>query len=248
MPSHRDWLRQEPFTLALSAGFFGFFAHTGFISALEIAGVLPERVVGVSAGALAGGIWASGVPTEELANRLASLRRSDFWDPGLPVGGLLKGERFARLLEEIVRVELVEEMPVTFASVAHDLWRHRTEVLDRGPLVRAIYASCAVPLLFRPVRINRAWLVDGGLSDRVGFAAAVPGERLLVHYLPSNHRQSRQVREETAAVLARPNCLAMVDAELPRLGPFKLERGPEALTIARERAMHWLAAPAADGP
>ena len=31
----RDWLEAEPFTLALSAGFFGFFAHTGLILALE---------------------------------------------------------------------------------------------------------------------------------------------------------------------------------------------------------------------
>ncbi|MCY1010611.1 hypothetical protein OV079_34610 [Nannocystis pusilla] len=27
--SNREWLAAEPFTLALSAGFFGFFAHTG---------------------------------------------------------------------------------------------------------------------------------------------------------------------------------------------------------------------------
>ena len=28
-------LREEPFTLVLSAGFFGFFAHVGFLQALE---------------------------------------------------------------------------------------------------------------------------------------------------------------------------------------------------------------------
>ncbi len=34
-PTLREWLSEEPFSLALSAGFFGFFAHAGFVSALE---------------------------------------------------------------------------------------------------------------------------------------------------------------------------------------------------------------------
>ena len=51
LSSRAELLRQEPFTLALSAGFFGFFAHTGFLSALEERDVRPHRVVGASAGA-----------------------------------------------------------------------------------------------------------------------------------------------------------------------------------------------------
>ena len=88
-PSNRDWLASQPFTLALSAGFFGFFAHTGVLQALEEAGLRPRRIVGVSAGALAGGLWASGLSAAELAEELVRLRRVDFWDPGLPLGGLL---------------------------------------------------------------------------------------------------------------------------------------------------------------
>ena len=30
-----DWLDAGPYTLALSAGFFGFFAHAGVLAALE---------------------------------------------------------------------------------------------------------------------------------------------------------------------------------------------------------------------
>ena len=50
----RDDLARDPFTLVLGAGFFGFFAHTGILPALEEAELIPRRVVGVSAGALAG--------------------------------------------------------------------------------------------------------------------------------------------------------------------------------------------------
>src|SRR5690606_10394272 len=84
-----QWLADEPFTLALGAGFFGFFAQTGLLAALEDEGLRPARVVGVSAGALAGGLWASGLSAADLEAELCSLRREDFWDPGLPLFGLL---------------------------------------------------------------------------------------------------------------------------------------------------------------
>ena len=102
-----QWLAREPFTLMLGAGFFGFFSHTGFLQALEAAGLRPRRVVGCSAGALAGGLWSSGLSGDELARELLSLRREEFWDPGLPLGGLLKGRKFNRKLQQVL-VNLVQ--------------------------------------------------------------------------------------------------------------------------------------------
>ena len=34
-PTLREWLRERPFSLALSSGFFGFFAHTGLVTVLQ---------------------------------------------------------------------------------------------------------------------------------------------------------------------------------------------------------------------
>ena len=47
-----DWLSDAPFSLALSAGFFGFYAHAGAIRALEEAHLAPTAVCGASAGAI----------------------------------------------------------------------------------------------------------------------------------------------------------------------------------------------------
>ena len=102
MVSRRQSLSDRPFTLQLSAGFFGFFAHVGFLKALEEAELSPTRIVGVSAGALAGGLWAAGLSAERLGQRLRDLRREQFWDPGLPLGGMLKGRRFEALLRELL--------------------------------------------------------------------------------------------------------------------------------------------------
>ncbi|MCA9636687.1 MAG: patatin-like phospholipase family protein, partial [Myxococcales bacterium] len=102
MITHREWLGERPFTLVLSAGFFGFFAHTGVLTALEAAGLRPRRVVGISAGALAGGLWSAGLDVSEITDELVGLRRGDFWDPGLPLGGLLRGDKFAAKLASLI--------------------------------------------------------------------------------------------------------------------------------------------------
>ena len=84
-----DWLAEAPFGLAMSSGFFAFFAHTGMLAALRARGLAPAHVAGASAGALVGGAWAAGLEPQELAAELTALRRADFWDPapglGLPI-------------------------------------------------------------------------------------------------------------------------------------------------------------------
>src|SRR6266568_9273645 len=42
VPTLRAWLAEAPFTLGLSSGFFGFFAHAGVVSVLEEEVCLPR--------------------------------------------------------------------------------------------------------------------------------------------------------------------------------------------------------------
>lgn len=239
-----DWLAEQPFTLTLSAGFFGFFAHAGLLQALEELELRPTRIVGTSAGALAGGLWAAGLTGAELEDAFRSLSRADFWDPGLPLGGLLRGRKFAGLLDEMLAqhgVETIETTMVPFVAVAHDVLARRTVSLDRGRLETAIRASCALPLMFRPVRFEGRLLIDGGFSDRAGFCALAEGERTLYHHLRHSSPWSGIAGPEAREVAPAPERLTMVVPDLPRVTPFKLERGREAIRIARTRAAQWLA-------
>lgn len=241
--TRREWLAAAPFTLALSGGFFGFFAHTGLLAALEEAGLRPARVTGVSAGALAGGAWASGLSAAALEDALVSLRRAEFWDPGLPLGGLLKGRLFSTKLLDVLRptgVRRVEETRVPFTPVVHDVLRHRPLALERGAIDLAIRASCCVPLLFRPVRLDGRLLVDGGVSDRPGLTALRPGERVLLHHLVP-HERPRHDRPPAPPAGVDAHVLTIPD--LPLVTPFALERGREALAIAREHTRAWLDQP-----
>lgn len=237
------WLAQMPFTLALSGGFFGFFAHTGVLIALRDAGLTPARVVGVSSGALAGGLFAGGVSPTTLADTFLRIRRADFWDRAFPYFGLLPGRRFDALIRKILaphQTERHEDCPIPFASVVCDL-RLRPRAIESGPINTSIRASCAIPPLFRPVRHEGRALVDGGLKDRLGEVAFSATERVLLHVLPHRPGPSGK-RPPLAAVPAASGRRVLHIPELPAISPSDLSMGRAAIERARSETERWLSA------
>lgn len=246
LKTNGDWLRTEPFTLLLSAGFFGFFAHAGLLAALEDAGLVPQRIVGVSAGALAGGLWAAGKSANVLERELKGMKRQDFWDPGFPWGGFLKGQKYDRILQNILGApQDARDCAIPFTGIAFDLLRWRSVALESGPLVKVIRASCALPLMFRPVRLDRMLLVDGGVADDFGFSAVGAGERIFLHYLPGNMPWAKIHKPKTKPP-PQSQVNVLVAEDLPRVTPFHLERGYVAFDLIRGVARSWLDKPVAE--
>jgi NTE family protein len=241
-PTLRQWLAQAPYGLALSSGFFGFFAHCGLLSVLEDEQLPPARLSGSSAGALAAGLWAAGLDTAAMRQALARVRKSDFWDPA-PGAGLLRGSRFRRLIESLLPVRDFAACRVPLAVSVYDLAGRRTRVLAEGPLAPAIQASCSVPLLFQPVWIGRRPLLDGGIRDRPGLAGMPPG-RVLYHHLASRSPWRRRNGAHTR-IPERSELRTLVIGNLPRVGPNHLPAGLEALRLARQATQRALDLPLA---
>jgi len=232
----RHWLKQAPFTLAMSSGFFGFYAHAGVLRVLEDEGLAPARGTGSSAGALVLGGFCAGMSAEQLCARLRDLQRRDFWDPG-PGLGVLRGQRFAQLLDDMLPVQTFAECRIPLSISVFDVGRG-TQVLDSGALAPAVRASCAVPLMFHPVRHQGRALYDGGIRDRPGLASAEPGERVFYHHLTSRLLGHRV-----------PKRTGMVALELPSLAkadPFRLHNGRLAMDQASQAAKLALDLPVAD--
>ena len=61
-----DWLEEAPFSLAMSSGFFGFFAHAGVLAALDESALIPKQLSGSSAGALVSVAYAAGLAPRDL--------------------------------------------------------------------------------------------------------------------------------------------------------------------------------------
>jgi NTE family protein len=247
-----DHLRSQPFELILSSGFFGFFAHTGVVHALEEHGLRPALVGGSSAGALVAGLWGAGLPADAIRERLFELKRSDFWDPdprlglGGPRGpGLLRGDRFEALLSDALAqagVRHFADCPLPVRVVAFDVGLRRAVTLAVGELVPAIRASCSVPGMFQPAVIDQRRLLDGGVTDRAGIGAASDGARVLYHHLPA-HSPWRRFTPRQNQPPARPGLHVLCEPALPRMSPFHLHRGREAFALARAMTLRALAAP-----
>lgn len=230
-PTLREWLREAPFALGMSSGFFGFFAHAGVLSVLEEQGILPNRVGGSSAGALVTGTWAAGVGAERLSAELLSLERAHFWDPR-PGAGLLAGRLFRERLESILPVREIDCCRVPLCVSVYDVLARRVRVIDRGPLAVALHASCAVPILFHPVVHRGRVLVDGGVADRPGLTGLATAPRVLFHHLASRSPWRRK-DSEALRIPRREGLVTLVLEDLPRVGPFALPEGRRAFERAR---------------
>jgi NTE family protein len=244
-PTLQQWLSEGPFALAMSSGFFGFYAHAGALTALEDTGFTASSYAGSSAGALVTGMRAGGVSLDEIRRDLASLRRGDFWDPGVGLG-VLRGRRFRSRLESMLKVERVEHCAAPYAASVYDLGARTTKVLTRAPLALAIHASCAVPGLFQPVWHEGRALADGGIADRPGIMGLREGERVLHHHLASRSPW----RREGSPSMRPPRRAGLVAVSIDgvtRLHPFALERGMVAFREAEAAMRRALAEPVRDG-
>ncbi|NVK89488.1 MAG: patatin-like phospholipase family protein [Gammaproteobacteria bacterium] len=233
-----QWLAQQPFTLAMSSGFFGFFAHAGVLDTLLKHSLKPAAVSGSSAGALIAGVYASGTPMEVMLERLFALRKADFWDPGIGLG-LLKGRKFRAILTDLVHQPDLAQCTVPCSISIWDALSRQTRVLQNGSLVDIIYASCAVPLLFQPRWLDGRPSWDGGIADRPGLAGINGSERVFYHHIaarsPWRKRTSRALQ-----IPQRADLMALAINGLPRSGPNRLHLGPTifaAAKVATEQAL-----------
>lgn len=186
--------------VVMSSSFFGFFAHAGFVKALEALQINPCAYSGTSSGALITALSASGLTPQNIQNILTNLKKEMFWDPDYAsmckgvfklfrgCTGLLKGEAFKELLFTHLPVHSFEECKLPCCIIATNLSEKNKAVFTQGSLADAVHASLAVPGLFQAVQINGKYYVDGGFISKAPvldlYKLAKP-EVIIVHYLQS---------------------------------------------------------------
>jgi NTE family protein len=95
--------------------------------------------------------------------------------------GLIAGERLGGLLDDVVGGFSFSDIRIPFICIATELGTGHELWLRSGPLAPAIRASYALPGVFRPVRVNGHWLIDGGVVNPVPVAACrALGARMVI--------------------------------------------------------------------
>jgi NTE family protein len=154
--------------LVLGSGGARGLAHIGVLRVLEEAGIPLHCVVGASAGAMVGGLYAGGTSPakiEEVFGEFSLKGLARILLPTMGQGGIIDGRRIEKLMEPHASGKLIEDLPLKFACVATDISTGEKIVFKKGDLMEGIRASISIPGLLTPVVSGGRILVDGGVVD-----------------------------------------------------------------------------------
>ena len=158
--------------LVLGGGAARGFAHVGVIKTLEAHGIVPDLVVGTSAGSVVGALYAGGYGGYDLQKVALQLEQDSVGDFALPDRGFIKGEQLQNYINKALQHRPIEKLNKPFAAVATDLQSGEMMIFRRGNSGMAVRASSSVPGIFQPVNIGGREYVDGGLVSPVPVKAA----------------------------------------------------------------------------
>ena len=163
--------------VALSCGGAKGLAHLGVIRVLMENGIIPDMIAGSSMGAYVGALWAKGFDDDEMEKM--ALECSGFLgalklvDPKLwPVRGLLRGKIIEDELRKRLKFATFKELRTPLFVSGTDLDNLESSWFENGDVASAVRASCGLPGVFAPKKIQGKNYVDGGI------AAPLPVEKL----------------------------------------------------------------------
>lgn len=156
----------------------GIYGHTGIVAAVRDIGITPKVILGASAGSIIGSFAAVGLDNKTMLHKMLTLTSKQFLDP---VGrfdilkefvvnraknfkGFIKGDK----LEEYVRTAIGDKddfskTHIPFYVSATDLKTYNTVLFNTGKISEKCRASCAIPMMFEPKKIDDQWYIDGAL-------------------------------------------------------------------------------------
>jgi NTE family protein len=246
--------------------------QAGQAEALLVAGHVPDLVIGTSAGSL-NAAWLAADPSPlgvaQLRERWLGVRRREIfpfsaWRLALGLAGrrdhTVSNRSLGRWLEAQMPYRRLEEARIPLTVTATDLRTGDAVFLSRGDLISALLASCAMPGVYPPVRVNGRLLVDGGLVADAPVRVAVEAGADRVFVLPTTPEaalgsprgvgdlvlqsvgmmlaQSR--RAELRAWMHRCEIYVVPAPAVGGVSPFSFKHGQVLMDRARDLTTAWL--------
>lgn len=196
---------------------------------------------GCSAGAIVGGIVASGTRLDDWAESLANVGRRQFWTPdslsrflwnmtvkrGRGYTGLSGTESAQAFCRSNLTAMSFEECVYPFYTVAISLAQSKKTVFNSGELAPRLVASAAIPVLYRPVSIGDDLYCDGAMIELAPVDAVCCKQSLdavIVHHVS---RRSFSGPAELRQAIAKPwTLIKLLDRILYHHRPWYLSDQP----------------------
>ena len=153
--------------LALAGGSAYGLAHIGVLRFIEELGLPIHLIVGSSAGAAVGAVWASGVSSSQMHQ---AARQTDWLFLAKPApfkSGLMSSEGIENWIRRFIGSKSFADLQIPFAATACDFTTGELVVLNQGDVARAVRISCTIPGVYHPVEHQGRLLVDGGLVQNL---------------------------------------------------------------------------------
>ena len=159
--------------IALSGGAARCIAHLSVLDVLQKAGIPIRLVSGTSGGSMVGALYASGRYTlEELIHQVSRLNWWQVTQPVMSHQGLFSSDRIGRFLHKFLGDLTFDQLALPLAVVATDMRTGNKIVLQVGSVVKAVQASCSLPVFFKPTAFGGRLLMDGGFVSQIPVLAA----------------------------------------------------------------------------
>jgi len=159
-------------------------AHIVMLEVFDELGIKPAIIAGTSMGSICGACYAAGLSAAEIREGFESqftsaatffkqfagkLRGgiSTLWSVRSP-GIVDNVTLFEMLLPEVLHSDF-ESLKIPFLAIAADFYAIEQVILDHGPVIPALAASCALPSMALPVVLEGRVLIDGGYVNPVPY-------------------------------------------------------------------------------
>lgn len=165
--------------LVLSGGGARGFFHMGIIKALQELNIEVEEIAGTSVGAIVGVIYAANpkIDFEKMANKL------DFLEI-FKILALVKTKDINKNIEEFfkkyVAVENFSDLKIKCRFNATDINQRKEIVFENGKIFPALIGSISIPGVFKPLKYEEKFLVDGGVSNNIPITLIDKPKKILV--------------------------------------------------------------------
>lgn len=244
---------KPPIGLVLSGGAAWGIAHVGVLEVLLEEGIEVDIIVGTSAGAIIGSLFASGLHPGEIRDLVHGISWTQLLTPQIPDLGFFSTEGIESFMEKHLPVNDFSQLPIRLGVVATDLDTGEEVVITEGSISKGVTASAAIPILYSPVEYGGRLLVDGGLVNNLPVSVARdmgalvviavdvsafkfknrPTDQVEVLIRSYNILQKASSSADRPEILIQPNLEGISSTELDAYERL-MERGREAVRAVLE--------------
>jgi NTE family protein len=146
--------------------------------------IIPDIIIGTSVGAMNGAIIFS---NKNIADNLEYLKNIWFninkiklfaininvLYRGFKINNIYSNKNLFKLIKKNIITNNFENLYKPFYINCTNYYTGKTKFFSKGDLIKPIVASCSIPLIFPPLKINNNYYVDGELGSIFGIKKAI---------------------------------------------------------------------------